>query len=72
MCNRARNRGEPETLFERFGGGWLNPKLMDNRFDPVELRPKGRAFVVREQDGKRGLEVMGLDVLGGGLFKRLP
>ncbi|MDE0878023.1 MAG: SOS response-associated peptidase family protein [Sphingomonas bacterium] len=66
MCNRARNRAEPETLIERFGGDWLTPKQMDNRFNPVELRPKGRAYVIREQDGKRGLDVMGWDVLGGG------
>ena len=66
MCNRARNLGEPETLLDRFGGGWLNPKPMDNRFDPRELRPKARAYVVREVDGKRGLDVMGWDVLGGG------
>ena len=66
MCNRARNLGEPETLIERFGGGWLNPKPMDNRFDPRELRPKSRAYVVREIDGKRVLDVMGWDVLGGG------
>ena len=58
--------GKPETLIERFGGGWLNPKPMDNRFDPRELRPKGRAYVVREIDGKRVLDVMGWDVLGGG------
>ena len=66
MCNRARNAGEPETLIERFGAGWLTDKPMDNRFNPVELRPKGRAYVIREQDGKRGIDVMGWDVLGGG------
>lgn len=66
MCNRARNTGEPETLIERFGGGWLTDKPMDNRFNPVELRPKGRAYVIREDGGKRGLDLMGWDVLGGG------
>ena len=66
MCNRARNTGEPESLIERFGAGWLLDKPMDNRFNPVELRPKGRAYVIREQKGKRGLDVMGWDVLGGG------
>lgn len=66
MCNRARMRGEPETLFTRFGGDWIVDKPMDNRFNPVELRPKGRAYVVREQDGARGLDVMEWDVLGGG------
>lgn len=24
-----------------------------NRFDPRELQPKGRAYVIREQDGER-------------------
>ena len=43
MCNRARMLGEPETLIERFGAGWITDKPRDNRFDPVELRPKGRA-----------------------------
>ncbi|MDE0878825.1 MAG: SOS response-associated peptidase family protein [Sphingomonas bacterium] len=66
MCNRARNTGEPETLFERFNAGWLADKPRDNRFNPVELRPKARAYVIREEDGKRGLDVMGWDVLGGG------
>ena len=66
MCNRARNRAEPETLFARFNvTDWLNPKPMDNRFNPVELRPKGRAYVIREEGGRRGLDVMGWDVLGG-------
>jgi putative SOS response-associated peptidase YedK len=65
MRNRARNRGEPETLFERFGGGWLTEKPRDNRFDPVELYPKSRAYVIREEAGKRGVDVMAWDVLGG-------
>lgn len=65
MCNRARNRGEPETLFARFGGGWLTPKPIDNRFNPVELYPKARAYVVREVDGVRGLDVMHWDVTAG-------
>lgn len=65
MCNRARNRGEPETLFATFGGDWLTPKPMDNRFDPVELHPKARAYVVREEGGRRGVDVMSWDVLGG-------
>ncbi|MBB4155296.1 putative SOS response-associated peptidase YedK [Sphingomonas jinjuensis] len=66
MCNRARFAGEPETLHERFGAGWLTDKPRDNRFDPKELRPKSRAYVVREQGGARGIDVMGWDVLGGG------
>jgi putative SOS response-associated peptidase YedK len=67
MCNRARNRGEPEALFARFGAsaGWLTPKPMDNRFNPVELVPRSRAYVVREEGGRRGLDTMAWDVLGG-------
>jgi putative SOS response-associated peptidase YedK len=37
----------------------------DNRFDPVELRPKSRNYVVREQGGERAWDVMTWDVLGG-------
>jgi len=65
MCNRARLSSEPETLFTRFGGDWLVPKPMDNRFNPVELFPKSRAYVVRQEAGSRGLDVMHWDVLGG-------
>ncbi|WP_342248592.1 SOS response-associated peptidase family protein [Sphingomonas sp. OTU376] len=67
MCNRARNKNapEPETLFERFGSKWLVDKPMDNRFNPAELRPAGRAYVVRENDRGRGIDVMSWDVLGG-------
>jgi putative SOS response-associated peptidase YedK len=57
--------GEPETLIERFGAGWITDKPRDNRFDPVELRPKSRAYVIRQQDSARGLDVMFWDVLGG-------
>lgn len=66
MCNRARSRTEPETLLTRFGGGWLTDRPMDNRFDPQELRPKGRAYVMRTERGGLGLDVMAWDVLGGG------
>ena len=65
MCNRARQRGEPETLFERFGAKWLAPRPMDNRFNPVELYPKARTYVVREEAGERGIDVMAWDVLAG-------
>ncbi|KQU53215.1 hypothetical protein ASG67_10420 [Sphingomonas sp. Leaf339] len=65
MCNRARNRGEPETLISRFGGDWLNPKPMDNRFNPVELYPKSRAYVFRQDGDRRGLDVMQWDVTAG-------
>ena len=57
--------GDPETLFTRFNGDWLTPKPMDNRFNSVELYPKSRAYVVREQDGVRGIDTMAWDVLGG-------
>ncbi len=38
---------------------------MDNRFNPVELYPKARAWVVREDERGRGTDVMVWDVLGG-------
>jgi putative SOS response-associated peptidase YedK len=63
MCNRARFDGEPETITERFGASWLAEKPMDNRFDPKELRPFNRAYVVRNEDERRGLDVMEWDVL---------
>lgn len=66
MCNRARMRGEPETLFERFGAKWLADRPMDNRFNPQELTPKSRAWIIRENDRGRGVDVMSWDVLGGG------
>lgn len=67
MCNRARHLGEPETIVERFGAKWLADRPMDNRFDPQELRPRSRAYIVREGDGGRGLgvDVMEWDLLGG-------
>jgi putative SOS response-associated peptidase YedK len=65
MCNRARFSGEPETITERVSAEWLAPKPMDNRFDPKELRPFGRAYVVRSEGDRRGLDVMEWDVLAG-------
>ena len=65
MCNRARFDGEPETITERFGAAWLEDKPMDNRFDPKELRPFGRAYVVRNVGDRRRLDVMEWDVLAG-------
>jgi putative SOS response-associated peptidase YedK len=58
MCNRARMLGEPETIMERFGSKWLAERPMDNRFNPQELVPFGRAYVVREDERGRGLDVM--------------
>jgi len=65
MCNRARFHGEAETLFQRFGGDFLAPRPMDNRFNPRELRPKGRAWIIREEDGHRGVDVAEWDVTAG-------
>lgn len=65
MCNRARNRGEPETLLAMFDALWATEKPRDNRFNPVELVPRSRAYVVREEAGQRLLDVMSWDVLGG-------
>lgn len=65
MCNRARLRSEPEALFTTFGANWATPRPMDNRFNPVELTPRTRAYVVRQNDRGRGIDVMAWDVLGG-------
>jgi putative SOS response-associated peptidase YedK len=65
MCNRARNRNEPETLRSRWDLDWMTPRPMDNRFNPVELAPRGRAYVIRRNDRGLGLDVMSWDVLGG-------
>lgn len=64
MCNRARYSGEPETLFGSVAE-LFEERPRDNRFNPVELRPKSRNYVIREQDGKRAWDVMTWDVLGG-------
>ena len=65
MCNRARYHGEPETLFERFGASWAADIARPNK-DPQELFPKARAYLVREEKGRRVVDLMGWDVLGGG------
>ncbi|MCG7349309.1 SOS response-associated peptidase family protein [Sphingomonas sp. ACRSK] len=65
MCNRARMLGEPETIRTHFGADWLADRPMDNRFNPAELVPRGRAYVVRDREGRRGVDVMSWDVLGG-------
>nr|WP_267348768.1 SOS response-associated peptidase family protein [Sphingomonas sp. GM_Shp_2] len=65
MCNRARMAGEPETLVEHFSADWLVEKPRDNRFNPRELFPKSRAYVVRAAGGQRGLDVMEWDVTAG-------
>ena len=65
MCNRARLKSEPETLFAHFRLDWAVERPMDNRFNPAELAPRGRAYVIRRNDRGLGLDVMGWDVLGG-------
>ncbi|WP_380786348.1 SOS response-associated peptidase family protein [Sphingomonas sp. R86521] len=64
MCNRARNRGEPETLFARFNASWAHDVVRPNA-DPVELYPKSKAYIVRDERDRRVLDVMAWDVLGG-------
>lgn len=64
MCNRARLSSEPEALFERFGASWAQDVVRPNS-DPAELFPKSKAYVVREERGRRALDVMAWDVLGG-------
>ena len=66
MCNRARQNHEPETLHTNFATVWGVERPMDNRFNPVELMPRSRAYVVREDNRGRGLDIMSWDVLGGG------
>jgi putative SOS response-associated peptidase YedK len=65
MCNRARFKGEPESIFGAASKLFCEAPR-DNRFNPQELRPKGRAYVIREREnGERGWDVMAWDVLGG-------
>ena len=65
MCNRARLSYEPETLRTDLATVFEAERPLDNRFNPRELMPRGRAYVVREEDGRRGLDIMAWDVLGG-------
>jgi putative SOS response-associated peptidase YedK len=64
MCNRARFAGEPEALHERFGSSWAQDVARPNR-DPQELYPKSKAYVICEEAGRRVVDVMAWDVLGG-------
>lgn len=65
MCNRARYRGEPETLFGAAAKLFIE-RPRDNQFKPQELRPKSRNYVIRESaDGERAWDVMLWDVMGG-------
>jgi putative SOS response-associated peptidase YedK len=52
-------------MVERFGADWLADRPMDNRFNPQELMPRGRAYIVRETERGTGIDVMSWDVLGG-------
>ena len=64
MCNRARYAGEPKTLWGS-AAKLFSERPRYNRFNPTELRPKSRNYVVREQEGDRFWDVMTWDVLGG-------
>lgn len=64
MCNRARYAGEPDTLFGA-ANKLFSARPRDNRFTPAELYPKSRNYVVREEGGERGWDIMSWDVLGG-------
>lgn len=64
MCNRACYQGEPETLFGATSELFIE-RPRANTFNPMELRPKSRNYVIRQQDGKRAWDLMTWDVLGG-------
>ena len=57
MCNRARS---DETLRRSASVSVLlgDTAPDGNRFNPAELSPRSRAYVIREQDGARGLDVL--------------
>jgi putative SOS response-associated peptidase YedK len=65
MCNRAKYYDEPETLRETFGAKWWVNRPMDNRFNPREFAPSSRNWIIRMEDGQRGIDVMTWDLLGG-------
>ena len=65
MCNRARQSHEPETLHTNFATLWGVDRPVDNRFNPRELIPRSRAYVVRENERGRGLDIMSWGVPGG-------
>lgn len=64
MCNRARYAGEPETLWGS-AAKLFDERPRDNRFDPTELRPTNRSYIIREQNGERAWDVLHWDVLRG-------
>lgn len=65
MTNRARMTGEPETIRERFGATWISERPADDRLSPQELAPFGRAYVIRDDERGRGVDLMSWDALGG-------
>lgn len=58
-------RGEPETIRENFGAMWMADRPVDNRFNPVEMVPRGRNWIVRQDERGMGIDVMSWDVLAG-------
>lgn len=56
MCNRYRMTAKQRELAERFGVEPPYPDDLD--FPPPELFPKRMAWVVREESGRRVLDVM--------------
>ncbi len=63
MQPRAHAYG-PETIFGATSA-LFDERPRDNRFDPRELRPRNRSYVIREEAGERAWDVMEWDVLGG-------
>lgn len=64
MCNRARFRGEPDAIWGS-AAKLFTERPRDDRFDPHELWPWGRNYVVREHNGERAWDVMTWDLLRG-------
>lgn len=56
---------EPEAIWHS-AAKLFSERPRDNRFDPRELRPRSRNYVIREEGGERAWDVMSWDVLGGG------
>lgn len=55
---------DPETLWGS-AATLFSERPRDNRFNSHELRPKSRSYVIREQAGERGWDVMTWDITGG-------
>lgn len=65
MCNRFRMTAKQAELAARYGIAQIYPE--DATFPPPELFPKKPAFVVREELGRRRL-----DIMGWGFPRKLP